>query len=276
MLLAFLSDIHFDHEDKLAWALTKRILKDLPIDRVILGGDIIDLGPLSVFRSAPQEKLALGPQIRHTRKELGLLRKAVGDIPIEFFNGNHEERLEYHIWQRTPELAALQDEDLDILTVNNLFSFEKHDIRHVRATPMKVHKLYIFHGHEIPSRATHIAKMVYSHRGGNSLAGHWHKFDSYWHKQWGNKEHGAFINACLETIPERHDVRLPDRWVGFSRWQNGITLVDFSEGGFFRVEQVLYVKEAPSRTRTHVFGKVYRAIRTAKGPEVRELPVLGN
>ena len=84
------------------------------------------------------------------------------------------------------------------------------------------------------------------------------------------------MNATLETIPERHDVRQPDRWVGFSKWQNGITLVDFSDGGFFRVEQLLYIKEAPSRTRAHVYGKVYRAVRKTKGIEVTELPVLGH
>ena len=276
MLLAFLSDIHFDHEDKLAWALTKRLLKDLPVDRVVLGGDIIDLGPLSIFKAAPQEKLALGDQIRHSRKELGALRKAVGDIPIDFFNGNHEERLQFHIWGRTPELDALQEEDLNILTINNLFHLDHWDIRHVRATPMKVMKMYLFHGHEIPTRATYLARMIYQHRGGNSLCGHHHRFDSYYHKQFGGKEHGAFVNATLETIPERHDVRQPDRWVGFSKWQNGITLVDFSDGGFFRVEQLLYIKEAPSRTRAHVYGKVYRAVRKAKGIEVTELPVLGH
>ena len=153
-VISILSDIHFDHEDKLAWALTKRLLKDLPVDRVVLGGDIIDLGPLSIFKAAPQEKLALGDQIRHSRKELGALRKAVGDIPIDFFNGNHEERLQFHIWGRTPELDALQEEELNILTINNLFHLDHWDIRHVRATPMKVMKMYLFHGHEIPTRAT--------------------------------------------------------------------------------------------------------------------------
>ena len=263
MLLAFLSDIHFDHECPYSWALTKAILKDLPIDHVILGGDIIDLGPLSIFKAAPHEKLALGDQIRHSRKELRALRNTVGDIPISYFNGNHEERLEYHIWQRTPELAALQDEDLNILTMNHMFQFDATDIVHVRQTPMRVKKMWFFHGHEINTRAVHVAKTNFMSRSGNGMCGHHHRFDSYLHQEFSHSQSilGSFVNATLEQIPAIHDVRNPSRWIGYSKWQNGISLVDFSEGGYFRVEQLLYIREAASRMRTHVYGKVFRAIR---------------
>lgn len=247
--IAFLSDIHFKYHCRKAWPLALAILPDLNLDRTLLGGDIIDFGPISKFVEHPQQKLDLVPEIAITRKELLRLRKTVRGMPIDYMEGNHEWRLEKYLYRHAPELVGIHS-----LTVPGLLELKKNDLDirwHDQMKVIMLGKLPVVHGHRIKVSSIHPAKSTYAKIGGNMLVGHHHKFDRHLQRPYSGKElHGVWCNGTLGTIN-------PD-WTFFPQWHQGFTVVEVAWNGSFHVEQIIFYPRGHALCAV-VNGKEYKA-----------------
>lgn len=230
MKAAFLSDVHFPYHGVKAWNLTLDILSHLEIDSIILGGDIIDFEPVSRFVEHPQRKLDLKPQIETSRRQLLRLRRAVGDIPITFMEGNHEYRMARYLFQRAPELVGI-----DALSVQELLRLRDSDLDISwidRTQVLNLGKLPVVHGDQIRAGYVNTARSIYQKIGSNLLVGHYHRFDRYFHRLYNDSTHGVWVNGCLcDLNPE---------YVFFPQWFQGFTIVEVAKNSMFTVEQVIY------------------------------------
>ena len=228
--VAFLSDIHFPCHHKQAWDLTLKILPELNLDLIHIGGDGIEFESLSRFSVPPDRRILLKNDIKITLRELTKLRSCIPDIPIEWRCGNHEYRLERYIYSKSPELDGVNG-----ISVPEMFNFSNFDIQWIpRIQERKIGKLMFMHGDEVRVGSIYPARNLYFKISGNVIAGHFHTEGKYIHTLSDKTIHGVWINACLRSLrPE---------WAPFSQWSNGFTVIEFSTGGFFHVTQILYIR----------------------------------
>lgn len=230
--VAIISDCHLPDHHRLAWNLTLKILPELNIDSIYGPGDWFDLPQLGKYLVPPDRMMTLRHDIKQTQKELTRLRIAMPDVPIEIHEGNHESRYWKTIWSKIPQLAGISGHSLD-----EAFQLDYFDIQwHPAASGFRrIGKLLLIHGDELKVGSVDIARKIYLKVNENVMAGHYHAQDSYIHTLGGSlKNEGAWINSCLRS--------LRPNWAPFSNWTLGFSICDFSIGGFFNVQQILYLK----------------------------------
>lgn len=244
MRIAVISDVHFPLHHKQAWNLTLSILPHLNIDKILLLGDIIDFEPLSRFSVPPDRRLQLQYEFDVAGKELLHLRKTLPNVPVEFKQGNHCARLNKFLYQKAPELFGL-----DKITVRGFLELDKLEIEWLKPEkPKREGRLLFLHGDEIAVGGQYPARNLYLKVSGNVFAGHFHRFDRYFHRLADGKVQASFINGCLRTLdPE---------WMMYNHWLLGFSIIDFSDGGFFHVEQIVMLKRGSSLW-TSIGGKTY-------------------
>ena len=163
--------------------------------------------------------------------ELEKLRMYVPNVPIKMIESNHVDRYQKTLVSKIPEIVGLKGH-----SVPEIFQYEDFDIEHIpRERPYREGKLLFLHGDEVRIGSVDLARKLYFKVNENVMAGHYHAQDSYIHTKGGSmKNEGAWINSCLRT-PR------PD-WAPFAHWTLGFSVVDFSAGGFFHAQQILYLK----------------------------------
>lgn len=245
MRLAVLSDIHFPEHHPTGWELTLRILADLQIDKVLFLGDIVDFEPLSRFVMPPDRRLQLQEEFDVAKKELGRLRAILPKATFEFMEGNHEERLNKFLYQKAPELFGLEK-----ISVRGFLELDALNIHYLKPGRQKREgRLLLIHGHELKVSSTHYAKSLYLKINENVMCGHHHVESKYIHTLGGNlKQEGGWTLSCLRS--------LRPHWSPFSHWTLGFAVVDFSLGGYFHVDQILYLLRGKNLWTT-VGGKEY-------------------
>lgn len=229
--VAFLSDIHFPEHHKQAWDLTLKILSDLNVDRIHIGGDGIEFESLSRFEVPPNRRLELKNDVAITLKELTKLRRAVPNAPMEWRCGNHEWRMNRFIYAKAPELDGIKG-----ISVPEVFEFSNFDIEWLPSDRRReIGKLNFIHGDEPGvSGGVRPARAIYQKVGGNVICGHFHARDSYFYATGDGNDHGAWVTSCLRT--------LRPGWAKYAQWTTGFSVVNFSKSGFFNVDEILYLK----------------------------------
>ena len=145
------------------------------ITGIYLGGDTIDFYPLSRFNKDPKRKLKF--ELDMTKRFLNQLRDLFPDAEIYFKLGNHEDRLEKYLSNKTPELVGL-----DQLEIENLLGFGELRIRKIQSSQVATAgKLHLIHGHEYFSGmgAVNIARNVLLKAFDNVAQGHSHTTNDY-------------------------------------------------------------------------------------------------
>lgn len=232
MRFCFISDIHFPFHHRQAWPLTLKILPKLNLDLIYAGGDWFDLEQLSRFSVPPDRMMTLRYDIQKTHKELTNLREAIPNVPIEMIPGNHGFRYEKFLHAKGPQIVGLKGH-----SIAEAFQLDDFDIQWHSSESgyRRVGKLLLIHGDEVRVGSVDIARKLYLKINENVMCGHYHAEDSYIHTSGANKKNeGAWVASCLRTLR-------PD-WAPFSQWTLGFNLLDVSIGGFFHVDQVLYLK----------------------------------
>lgn len=246
MRLAFLSDIHLPEHHRQAWPLTLQILPDLNLDLVHIGGDGVEFESLSRFEVPPDRRYNLRHDVKETRKELTRLRTALPNVPIEWKCGNHEYRLTRYLYTKAGELDGIEG-----ISVPEIFKFNDFGIQWIpRERWRRIGRLLLLHGDEVRVGSVHPARNLYFKISGNLLCGHYHAEGKYIHTLSDKSVHGAWVNSCLRTLR-------PD-WAPFSQWTLGFTICEFSQSGFFHIDQVLYLKRG-GKLWCSVGGKEYNA-----------------
>lgn len=246
MLEIFMSDIHFPYEDKLAWPLALKIIKDLQPDLIYLGGDILDCYAVSAHDKDPKRSLTFDEELTYARKQLGRLTDLAPKAKIKKKEGNHEDRMPRLLRKKAPELAYL-----DELTLPRLLDLKGLGIEWVPNSKVeKIGHLYHLHGNEVrlSSNTQNIALAMYRRFDTSIIFGHYHRLQRYSQRRLGEHPATALANPCLCDFEVPYDL--------FPQWQSGLTVIDYSKSGFFQAEQVNFLSDT-EKAWCGVQGKGY-------------------
>lgn len=104
--IGILSDIHIPYHDLKALGLAIRKLKEYKIDTLILDGDIIDCYHLSKFIKDPNKRKHF-EEVQMLLIFLDDLIEIFPGVEIIYKTGNHEQRYENFIYQKSPEFLGM-------------------------------------------------------------------------------------------------------------------------------------------------------------------------
>jgi predicted phosphodiesterase len=229
--IGVLSDIHFPYYDKDALNAAIKYLKSWKPDCILLNGDILDCYHLSTFEKDPRNR-KFSEEVKMLKLFFDQLKKVFRGARIIYKQGNHEERYEKRILSRLPEFvdlkwtsfkAMLKEEGIDVEVVGN-------------KRLLKVGKLTIGHGHELPrgiAAPVNPARGFYLKTKSNFLGGHHHQESTHVENDINEQITAAWSTGCLCDL---HPDYMPN-----NKWSHGFATVE-NFGSDFKVQNLKIIK----------------------------------
>lgn len=222
----FISDVHFPYHLKPAWSVILKLIKHAQPDLLYFGGDCADPQSLSRHPKKPIEKLRLQWELAEVRAEFTKIRNAAPNSKWRYRIGNHEAWLQRYLNEKAEELS-----DLDELKLWALLRFEQYGIREVEEGEREqIGRLWHLHGHELKLAGKYPARSLLNKIHANAIAGHVHKFDVAYERDYDGSLKGCWTNGCVVPLN-------PD-WSHHTDWSLGFSEVEYVRGGYFRVNQI--------------------------------------
>lgn len=220
-----MSDVHVPHHS--IYAVTEAVRKGLHfgVDTVLLNGDIMDNARLSDH--APDRKSRVRSwkyELDATRQFLQWIRTTFPKARIIYKYGNHETRFDRRVMAKMQEV-----EDVD--------EFYLHELQHLRTLGIEyveewrliqAGQLYIMHGHELRASGMIPARNVRMKAHDNILIGHVHRTSEDPAKRIGGETFAGWSTGCLCSLWAK--------WLPVNQWNHGFALVEWSDGGSFRMD----------------------------------------
>lgn len=159
-------DVHIPYHDVRAWDLMVKVAKDFEPSHIVVLGDFADFYAVSSFGKDPTRANQLDVEIAECNKALDQL-DLIGARHKYFISGNHEQRLERYLQDKSPALFSM-------LKVESLFKLKQ---RGWHFTPyredVKIGKVYFTHDVGQGGRtAAHKTMDTYQH---SIITGHSHR-----------------------------------------------------------------------------------------------------
>lgn len=231
--ILILSDIHLPYHDAVAVEVALKHAEKWKPHSIILNGDTMDFYSISRYQTDP-DKRDLKGEIQVGRDFLAHLRERFPDARILFKWGNHEDRWAAYIANHASDLA-----DCDFTQLREILEFEESGIEEVQSRQfIKVGKLLVVHGHELPKGiATPVcaAKRLFDRLRASSVAGHWHQISEFT----DNSGYDKRMVSCW-TVGTLGDLA-PD-YAPLNNWSAGFGEVELVEGGEFVFENRRIIK----------------------------------
>ena len=226
-----LTDTHLPYYSKDALHAAIKYGISFRPDCIVLDGDIIDCYFLSKWEKDPRKR-SFNYELTMLKDLILQLRKLFPGARIVYKLGNHEERYEKLILQRVPEFV-----DMEMFTFEAVIRAKELGIEVVKNKRIiKVGKLNIIHGHELPHG---IAAPVNPARGfflktkANVIGGHHHQTSDHSESDLNGNIIGAWSTGCL---CELH----PD-YAPINKWNHGFATVE-NFGADFKVTNLRIIK----------------------------------
>ncbi|MCX7908423.1 MAG: metallophosphoesterase [Ignavibacteria bacterium] len=192
--IAILNDIHIPFHDKNALHTAIEYVVNFDPDLIILNGDILDCYSISRYSRNPNLK-DYNQEIQIGLKFLEFLRSKFPTPQIVYKFGNHEERLQFYIWNRAEELNNIEE-----IRLEYLLKFHKFGISTVTATQIiEGTHFFVAHGHEIYASAgmVNIARNMRLKAFENVIVGHFHRTQEDIWTTISGKPIGGWTVGCL-------------------------------------------------------------------------------
>jgi hypothetical protein len=233
----FISDVHFHPEpgqghDPAAWQVVEEALKHFQPDIVFFGGDICDMYAPSRYDKVPRLATpeAFQAEVIYCQTRLREIREICPNARFIWLTGNHETRLPRSVMTNAPWLFNY------IRNIESVLDLSRLDIEYVQ-DGFQIGKLRHYHGHNNPgSGRVNAAKTKFERLLCNAIFGHHHKFSKWLQRDQDGGYFGAYVNGCVQWLSTDYAPN-PD-------WTQGWTVVEYSKGGLFHVDQVLIHKPA--------------------------------
>ena len=219
-------DHHFPYTDKRTQRLINDFLEEQQPDYLIYNGDLCDFYQLSKFSKDPARVAYLEDDIKQVRQMFALHERTLPNTKKIFTTGTHEYRFEMFMWSKAAELSSLA-----CLTIPKLYELDNYGIGYV---PFEQGLLtngtfLILHGDIVSIHSSYTAKRQHEKQGGSGMCNHTHRMGSYFKTdRFGT--YGWWENGCTCTLE-------PD-WLTNANWQQGFSLVHFTDHERFFVEQI--------------------------------------
>lgn len=215
------NDTHVPFEDKDVMELLFGFIARSKPDGLIILGDFTDFYQVSRFAKDPARKDTLQDDIDKSSQYLWTLRRLMKRRPIYYLEGNHEERLEKYLRNKSPEFYTLR-----CLAVQRLLRLDEFDIVYRRRLDMG--EITFIHGEMVRRHAGYSAKGHYDRYGTTMMHGHTHRDAKYTIRTLdGNK--AVWENYCTCSLYPEYD--------SFPNWTQGFSVVTF-DGDTPFVEQI--------------------------------------
>lgn len=164
-------DTHLDQHHRGAVANILQYVKDTQPDRILFLGDLVDF--LSVGRWVVGQKDESGEILQRELDECDRLFTTIRsfyDGPIDFVQGNHEDRLEKYLARQAKGL-----EGLACLRITDLLEFDKHQINW-RPQPFQVLPgVFAIHGERLGAKGGMSVMKEVERLGVSVVMGHCHR-----------------------------------------------------------------------------------------------------
>lgn len=223
--VAVVSDIHFPDEHPVLWPAFKEWVKEHKPYKIMVLGDLNDLGMLSSYVQGADDPIFVLPTIQQTVRELNGLLKYVKEIEVD--EGNHDERwakalLKPHA-QKLKGLKGLTLQDqMYAQGLNRRIKWGGESIKRP-AVELGGCKVLARHGHKQASKwgVVHIAqKGLVEQPTRSSIVGHHHRAQL----SCRTTVDGTIISIANPCMTGDHDYQtLPN-------WQRGFTVLEFFGG----------------------------------------------
>lgn len=222
----YISDIHFEYENKSAWKLFLKVIREIDPHIIYLGGDILDCYGISDFDRDPTRAMGFQAECDYASERLLEVRELAPGAEIFFEDGNHEYRLNKYLLRKAPELFSL-----NALRFPELLHFKDLRIKHIPyGKDHLIGDLLHTHGDQLRGGQYHAkAKMGQLNR--SVIYGHYHNFQVFNQRVHGTFNHfTAWGNACM--------CDLNPHWDYFPNWINGFSLVEYDRNKKSYVQQI--------------------------------------
>lgn len=251
-LVAF--DFHFPFENRRMVNAFLDYLSERKFKSIILGGDINDFYPDSVFVKDPK----ITPQTYHSKVQpiiadfLTNVRVGAPEATIYWLEGNHEFRWVQNLWEKVdtfrgqllgmgipPDLVTKTTAELSAFSIPELFpSIAENRIKYVpgrgNGNVIINNKVVVIHGDKstLSKHSGYGAKKKISDAGGWWVFGHGHRNGMHQHTIVGGTFLGQEVGCMCDLNPE---------YVQSPNWQHGFAVIHFMQGSKFRIEPLYQV-----------------------------------
>lgn len=229
----FLYDIHLPNESEENIELALDYAQSHhSVNRVVLGGDLLDCAAVSRFKKDPYLTMPLHEELEYAANWLERIRARFKGLEIVLIKGNHEDRLQSYLWTQAAEISKLKG-----MTLQEQLDLDRLDIRWVDnlervkggKLPYSIGKLTVLHGHEFGICPNINPARQYFLRGlDNTICGHVHKVDEHFANTISGKILGSWV--CGPLCDMHPDYRPINPWVA------GFALAHFDADGLFSVK----------------------------------------
>lgn len=199
---------------------------------ILINGDLVDWYTLSRFRK-DVTKPKLSDELKRDQEVLEWMLSFFPGQKV-YKAGNHEERWAHFIWNNTPMFA-----DIEYLQMHKVLRLEELGCSWVDDQRIvKIGKLPVLHGHEVPSGRsvpTQVARSMYLKLFTPSLSAHAHKTDRYAARDLQEAEITTWTAGCLCDIH-------PEYSRAGNQWNHGFAIVKVDKGGDYDVKNLRVTK----------------------------------
>lgn len=218
--IVIVSDIHVPFHDGSAVNAVLSLISDVKPSEVVLNGDIMDCYTVSKYSKDPSRGLSLVDELSATADLLTFVRKAAGNAPITYIEGNHEIRMRAYINGNAPALSSLDDIRLD-----KLLNLEERGIEYIKARNRGAFKRYgnviVGHFDRVVKDSAGTAKVLVNDHMASIVQGHTHRLGVY-HKSTIGGDYVGVEGGCL--------CQLNPEYLDTANWQQGITILSREVG----------------------------------------------
>ncbi len=224
--IAIVGDYHYPFHDPKTITLVDKFLEELQPNQLIYNGDIADFYQVSVFAKDPGRVAKLQEDIKMVTDMFKRHKKMLPKTRRILNIGTHEYRFQKFLWSKAGELASL-----DCLSVEELYQLEKNSIQSIPFEQgLLINGVFlIIHGSIVSIHSAYTAKRQFEKQGGCGICNHTHRLGSFFKRDrfgtWGWWE-----NGCVCSLD-------PD-WIQNPHWQQGFSLVHFTDHKRFWVESI--------------------------------------
>ena len=215
-----LNDIHLPYHDVDALTAAISFAKKEKPDFVFINGDVLDFHSLSYFMKDPQKK-SFATELSIFQQFFDIV-KSEFNCKIYFKFGNHEERYQHYLWQKSKELVGVKEFELSNIIMARAEGIEIIENKRV----VCINGLPFVHGHEFGRQ---IFSPVNAARGLMLKAKHSAvKADCHNTSEHSTKD---ILGNVMTTWSVGCLCGLTPQWLPLNEWNHGFAVIDLDENG---------------------------------------------
>lgn len=201
--IVMINDVHVPFHDPDTWKSVMAGIRDMKPDKVIIGGDFVDFYSVSRFDKDPRRHLYLESEVGQARVLLKDLRRAVPNAQIQYFAGNHEDRLQKYINSNAGQLAWIEG-----LNVAGILGLDEFDISYLDRRSLVYKGVMYSHLGRVNKYGGATARNIGADTKHHVVHTHTHKVGHV-----SSRGQHFYDNGCLcQLDPEYMRESVPDTW----------------------------------------------------------------